>query len=77
MQIFRPSDGTRPSYSKATVPDGVERVTGNTNVFYKIPNPEPGTWRVKILRRPNKDEDTTTSEGKLPAVFGFSSLPVP
>ena len=77
LQIFRPSDGTRPSYSKATVPDGVERVTGNTNVFYKIPNPEPGTWRVKILRRPNKDEDTTTSEGKLPAVFGFSSLPVP
>ncbi|MCH8062706.1 MAG: VWA domain-containing protein [Chloroflexi bacterium] len=77
IQIFRPSDGTRPSYSRATVPDGVERVVGNTNVFYKIPNPEPGTWRVKILRLENKSQDTTTSEAELPAVFGFSSLPVP
>ena len=77
MQIFRPSDGTRPSYSKATAPREVTRDVGNSNVIYTIPNPEPGTWRIKILRLPNRPEDRETSQGELPAVFGFSSLPVP
>jgi hypothetical protein len=77
MWIFRPSDGTRPSYYKGQVPDGVTRDRGDTDWIYKIPIPEPGVWNVKIFRRPNKPEDNITSQGELPAVFGFSSLPTP
>ncbi len=78
MQIFRPSDdGTSPSYSTEVAPLGVVRDIGNTSVFYKIPNPEPGIWQVKIFRRLNNTEDEITSQRGLPAVFGFSSLPAP
>ena len=77
LRIFRPSDDTRPSYSSATAPREVVRIIGDTNVIYKIPNPEPGVWKIELYRRPNKDGDKATSRGDLPAVFGFSSLPAP
>ncbi len=59
----------------AQAPRDVVRDVGDSSVIYKIPNPEPGIWRVKIFRRPNRLEDKVTSQGELPAVFGFSSLP--
>ena len=80
MWIFRPSqdfNGFKPFVSRATRPIEVTLGSGDTNLIYKIPNPESGLWHLKIFRPPIEPNDFATSQEKLPAVFGFSSLPAP